>query len=233
MLDIDTIESGYGSTQILHGVSLDVEMDEIVTIIGPNGAGKSTLLKAIVGLVPCWSGTMTFQDRDITDITLEKVVYEGICFVPQTDNIFPNLTVRENLKMGAWSLIDNIGERIDELYELFPTLREREGQLAGNMSGGQQQMIALASALMVDPDLLILDEPSGGLAPDLVDKVFAKIREINAANTTVLMVEQNARQALRVSDRGVVLAMGEKRLEGDSQDLLDSPEIADLYIGNA
>lgn len=231
MLEVTDIESGYGKTQILHGVNLSVGAGEVVTLIGPNGAGKSTLLKTIVGLVPVWSGSVTFQSRDITATPLEQIVTEGICYVPQSDNVFPNLTVRENIEMGGWTIESGIDERIAELYELFPVLADREDQLVGNMSGGQQQMVAFASALVAKPDLLILDEPSAGLAPDLVDDVFAKVQEINATDTAVLMVEQNARQALQVSDRGVVLAMGEKRLQGKSEALLDSPEVADLYIG--
>lgn len=233
MLVVSDVESGYGKTQILHGVDLSVGHGEVVTIIGPNGAGKSTLLKAIVGQVPVWSGSITFRGRDITETPLEQIVTEGICYVPQSDNIFPNLSVRENLEMGSWTTEEDSDERIQELYELFPVLADREDQLVGNMSGGQQQMVAFASALVVNPDLLILDEPSAGLAPDLVDNVFAKVSEINATDTAVLMVEQNARRALQASDRGVVLAMGEKRLEGKSTSLLDSPEVADLYIGDA
>jgi len=229
------LESGYGDLKVIHGVDMAVENDEMVTIIGPNGAGKSTLLKSIVGLTDIESGTIELDGQDITDVAPEEVIYHGICHVPQVDNIFLNLTVLENLKMGAWALGDTdvaFEERVQEVYERFPVLEDRPDQRAGTLSGGQQQMVAMGAALMLDPDLLILDEPSAGLAPQLVDDVFEKITEIRAeSDTAVLMVEQNARRALQESDRGIVLDLGEKRMEGAGAELLDSDEVQELYLG--
>jgi len=236
LLDVSGLEAGYGDLMIVHDVDLEVASDEMVTIIGPNGAGKSTLLKSIVGLLNIESGTVTLDGNDITGLPPEEVIYKGICHVPQTDNIFPSLTVLENLKMGAWALGESdldadFEERVQEVYERFPVLEDRPDQKAGTLSGGQQQMVAMGAALMLDPDLLILDEPSAGLAPQLVDDMFEKISEINDAGKAVLMVEQNARRALEESDRGIVLDMGENRMEGTGSELLDSPEVAELYLG--
>jgi len=236
LLDVSGLEAGYGDLMIVHDVDLEVASDEMVTIIGPNGAGKSTLLKSIVGLLNIESGTVTLDGNDITGLPPEEVIYRGICHVPQTDNIFPSLTVLENLKMGAWALGESdldadFEERVQEVYERFPVLEDRPDQKAGTLSGGQQQMVAMGAALMLDPDLLILDEPSAGLAPQLVDDMFEKISEINDAGKAVLMVEQNARRALEESDRGIVLDMGENRMEGTGSELLDSPEVAELYLG--
>jgi len=229
------LESGYGDLKVIHGVDMAVENDEMVTIIGPNGAGKSTLLKSIVGLTDIKSGTIELNGEDITGVAPEEVIYHGICHVPQMDNIFPNLTVLENLKMGAWALGDTdvaFEDRVQEVYERFPVLEDRPDQQAGTLSGGQQQMVAMGAALMLDPELLILDEPSAGLAPQLVDDVFEKITEIRVeSDTAVLMVEQNARRALQESDRGIVLDLGEKRMEGAGEKLLDSDEVQELYLG--
>jgi branched-chain amino acid transport system ATP-binding protein len=229
------IVSGYGDARILDGVDLSMVDDEMVCIIGPNGAGKSTLLKTIVGIVDTWEGKVEFAGEDITDLPPERVVDHGICYVPQDDNVFADLTIRENLRMGAWAAEDeawfDFDDRVEAVYEQFPVLRERLSQRAGSLSGGQQQMVAMATALMLDPDLLILDEPSAGLAPKLIDDVFERIAEINDAGTQILMVEQNARRALRESDRGVVLDMGQNHIEGTGQDLLDSEEVTELYLG--
>ena len=229
------IVSGYGAARILDGVDLSMVDDEMVCIIGPNGAGKSTLLKTIVGIVDTWEGKVEFAGEDITDLPPERVVDHGICYVPQDDNVFADLTIRENLRMGAWAAEDeawfDFDDRVEAVYEQFPVLRERLSQRAGSLSGGQQQMVAMATALMLDPDLLILDEPSAGLAPKPIDDVFERIAEINDAGTQILMVEQNARRALRESDRGVVLDMGQNHIEGTGQDLLDSEEVTELYLG--
>jgi len=235
LLEAEDVVSGYGDAQILNGVDLSVSDDEMVCIIGPNGAGKSTLLKTIVGIVEAWEGEIEFAGEDITGLPPEKVVDHGICYVPQDDNVFGDLTIRENLRMGAWAAEDedwfDFDERVEAVFEQFPVLRERLSQTAGSLSGGQQQMVAMATALMLDPDLLILDEPSAGLAPKLIDDVFERIAEINDAGTPILMVEQNARRALRESDRGVVLDMGQNHIQGTGQDLLDSEEVAELYLG--
>jgi ABC-type branched-subunit amino acid transport system ATPase component len=233
LLEVDNVVSGYGDMTILNGVDLEVAPGEVVSIIGPNGAGKSTLLKTIVGLLDPKQGSVVFGGDDITHTSPEDLVSRGVCYVPQTDNVFPSLSVEENLKMGSIALDDGFGERVNELEEMFPILSSRAEQRCGGLSGGQQQMVALASALVVDPDLLILDEPSAGLAPKMVDKVFDRIERINEAGTAILIVEQNARRSLRESDRGIVLAMGENRFEGKSEDLLDSEEIEELYLGGA
>ncbi|WP_137286210.1 ABC transporter ATP-binding protein [Halorussus salinisoli] len=233
LLEVSDVESGYGDVLVLHGVDLTVTEGEMVSIIGPNGAGKSTLLKTVAGLLSTRSGEIRFGGEDIADVPAEEIVYHGICYVPQTTNVFGNLTVVENLKMGAWALEDaDFEDRVERVYERFPVLEDRPDQRAETMSGGQQQMLAMGAALMLDPDLLILDEPSAGLAPQLIDDVFERIADINDSGTAVLMVEQNARRALREADRGVVLEMGENRFEGTGEELLESEEIAELYLGS-
>ena len=231
LLEARDVVSGYGDAEILHGVDLDVADEEIVTIIGPNGAGKSTMMKAVYGLIDCWSGTVTFDNEEITPLRADQVTERGMCYVPQRENIFPTLTVRENLEMGAY-IDDPDPEDFQAVWDRFPFLEERENMRASDMSGGQQQMLALSSALMIDPDLLLVDEPSAGLAPDLVDNMFDRLVQIrDETDTAILMVEQNARKALSVSDRGYVLDMGENRFEGTGDDLLESDDVAELYLG--
>jgi ABC-type branched-subunit amino acid transport system ATPase component len=231
LLEARGVVSGYGDAEILHGVDLDVEDREIVTIIGPNGAGKSTMMKAIYGLIDCWEGTVTFDDEEITSLRADQVTERGMCYVPQRENIFPTLTVRENLEMGAY-IDDPSPEDFQAVWDRFSFLEERENMRASAMSGGQQQMLALSSALMIDPDLLLVDEPSAGLAPDLVDDMFDRLVQIrDETDTAILMVEQNARKALTVSDRGYVLDMGENRFEGTGDELLESDDVAELYLG--
>ena len=225
------VVAGYGEAEILHGVSITVAEGEIVTIIGPNGCGKSTLMKAIVGLVGVRTGSVTFRGEDITDTAPEMIVRTGLCYVPQTSNVFPSLTIRENMEMGAFVRTDDFRGRVDEMFRLFPDLAVRPGRRAGSLSGGQRQMLAIARALMLDPRLLILDEPSAGLSPAMVSMVFERIRDINQGGVAVLLVEQNARQALQMSDRGYVLTAGENRLEDSGPDLLNNPEVATLYLG--
>ena len=231
MLEATDIVAGYGETEILHGVSVSVGEGEIVTIIGPNGCGKSTLMKAIVGLVGVRSGRVAFKGDDISDLPPQRIVRAGLCYVPQTDNVFPSLTIRENLEMGAFVRKDDYSGRIDEMFDLFPDLAARPSARAGSLSGGQRQMLAIARALMLDPALLLLDEPSAGLSPAMVGLVFERIQGINRAGVSLLLVEQNAREALRMSDRGYVLSSGENRLEDAGQALLDNPEVARLYLG--
>lgn len=234
LLTVRDVVSGYGDAEILHGVDLDVDHEEIVTIVGPNGAGKSTLMKAAYGLIGCWEGTITFGPTDITEHRADEVTQLGMCYVPQRENVFPTLTVQENLEMGAY--IDGGATEADyrRVWERFPILEDRKNQKAGTMSGGQRQMLALSSALMIDPDLLLVDEPSAGLAPDLVDDMFDRLVRIrDETDTAILMVEQNARQALRISDRGYVLDMGENRFEGSGSELLNRDEVAELYLGGA
>ena len=231
LLEARDIITGYGDAEILHGVSMDVASEEIVCIIGPNGAGKSTLMKTVFGLLECWEGSVTVGETDITDLRPEEITRTGMCYVPQTENVFPSLTVKENLEMGAYILDRVPDEALEEVYDRFPILDDRRGQKAGTLSGGQRQMLAMGRGLMVDPGVMLIDEPSAGLAPDLVDDVFEKILEINAAGTAILMVEQNARKALRNSDRGYVLEMGENRFEDSGEDLLENEEVAELYLG--
>ncbi len=231
LLEVADVVAGYGETDILHGVSIAVDEGEIVTIIGPNGCGKSTLMKAVVGLVRVKAGAVTFQGTDISSQPPERIVRTGLCYVPQSANVFPSLSIRENLEMGGFVRNDDYRGRIEELFALFPDLARRPTQRAGSLSGGQRQMLAIARALMLDPVLLLLDEPSAGLSPAIMDLVFERIRGINRAGVALLLVEQNARESLRMSDRGYVLAAGRNRLEDSGPALLDNPEVARLYLG--
>ena len=231
LLEADGVVAGYGETEILHGVSITVDEGEVVTIIGPNGCGKSTLMKAIVGLVRVRNGKVTFRDREISSSPPETIVRTGLCYVPQTNNVFPSLSIRENLEMGAFVRRDDFRGRIDAMFQVFPDLAVQPGRKAGSLSGGQRQMLAIARALMLDPTLLMLDEPSAGLSPAMMDNVFERVREINQTGVALLMVEQNARQALGMSHRGYVLVAGEKRLEDTGRDLLNNPEVTSLYLG--
>lgn len=231
LLEVSGVVAGYGETEILHGVSLTVDAGEIVTIIGPNGCGKSTLLKTVVGLLTPRAGRIRFQDADIAGRPTERIVRAGLCYVPQTANVFPSLTIRENLEMGAFVRNDDGRARIAEMLALFPDLAARPQQKAGHLSGGQRQMLAIARALMLDPTLLLLDEPSAGLSPAMMGLVFDRMRDINSAGVALLIVEQNARRALRMSHRGYILVAGENRLEGTGAALLDNPEVGSLYLG--
>ena len=231
LLRVEKVVSGYGGMEILHQVSIQVEKGEIVSIIGPNGAGKSTLMKTIFGLLKAQQGKVFFKGEDITGLPPEQIVRKGMCYVPQVENVFPSLTVHENLEMGAFIREDDFQPRLEEVYELFPDLKDRKNTRVGKLSGGQRQMVALARALMLDPEMLLLDEPSAGLAPLLVDMIFERIQEINQLGVTVLIVEQNARKALEFSDRGYVLAGGQNKLEGPGTELLANEEVGRLYLG--
>ncbi len=231
LLEARDIVAGYGETEILHGVSLVVNQGEIVTIIGPNGCGKSTFMKAVVGLVQVRTGSVTFRGADITADPPERVVRTGLCYVPQSANVFPSLSIRENLEMGAFIRSDDGQARIEQMFDLFPDLAQRPKARAGSLSGGQRQMLALARALMLDPVLLLLDEPSAGLSPAVTRLVFERIQGINATGVSLLLVEQHAREALQLSDRGYVLSGGENRLEDRGAALLENPEVARLYLG--
>jgi ABC-type branched-subunit amino acid transport system ATPase component len=231
VLEAREVMSGYGEVQILHGVSIKVEEGEIVTIIGPNGAGKSTLLKTIFGLLPCKHGGIFFDGEDVTGKSPQVMVRKGMCYVPQSDNVFPTLTVQENLEMGAFIRRDDYRSKTEEVLALFPDILERRHTRAGKLSGGQRQMLALARALMLEPHILLLDEPSASLAPNMVELVFAKILDINRSGVAIVMVEQNARESLKLSHRGYVLAMGQNRLEGSGEELLDSEEVGRTYLG--
>lgn len=231
LLTVEGAVSGYGEMQVLKGVSIRVDDAEVVSIVGPNGAGKSTVMKLVFGLLKPWEGRVTFAGQDISGLAPEKVVRLGLCYVPQVDNVFPTLTVEENLEMGAYILDEPLKARKERVYDLFPRLAERRRQRAGKMSGGERQMVAMGRALMLDPRLLMLDEPSAGLAPLLVDMIFEKVSEINQTGVAVLMVEQNAKRSLELADRGYVLAGGRNQVEGPGSKLLSDPEVARLYLG--
>ncbi len=232
-LEATGLVAGYGEAEILHDVSIKVQRGEMVAVIGPNGAGKSTLLKAIFGLLPARAGEVRLGREDITNHTPDRIVAAGMSYVPQIENVFPSLSINENLEMGAFIRRDGLADRLEQVYEMFPDLTSRRRDTAGKLSGGQRQMLALARALMLDPTVLLLDEPSAGLSPKMVHTIFEKILEINEAGTAVLLVEQNAREALSFSQRGYVLVAGENRLEGDASGLIDNEEVGRLYLGES
>ncbi len=231
LLDVSDLDAGYGDLQILSGVDLEVAADEYVVIVGPNGAGKSTAMKSVFGLTTYMGGSIEFDGVDITGRSPDEIIHEGIGFVPQNDNVFGSLTVRENLEMGAYILDEVPDDALEAVFEQFPILRDRQDQKAGSMSGGQQQMVAMGRALMLDPDLLLLDEPSAGLAPDLVDEMFDHVDAINDSGTAVLVVEQNAKEALRRCDRGYVLVQGSNRYEDSGDALLNDEEVRQQFLG--
>jgi ABC-type branched-subunit amino acid transport system ATPase component len=231
LLEVDNVVSGYGEMVILHNVSIRVEKGEIVSLIGPNGAGKSTLMKTVFGMLTVRGGQVLFSGETITHLGPEQIVRRGVCYVPQVENVFASLTVRENLEMGAFIRDDDFSLRIEEIYDLFPDLKERRSTRVGKLSGGMRQMVALARALMLDPQMLLLDEPSAGLAPLIVEMIFERIRAINQQGVTFLIVEQNARKALENSDRGYVLVDGQNRLDGKGPELLADQQIGELFLG--
>ena len=231
VLEATGIVAGYGEVEILHGVSVSIGHGEMVAVIGPNGAGKSTLLKAMFGLIPTSSGRVQLNGTDITNQPPDRIVKRGMSYVPQTENVFPSLSINENLEMGGFTRHEGLSDRLERVYALFPDLAHRRGDLAGKLSGGQRQMLALARALMLDPDVLLLDEPSASLSPKMVESLFEKIGEINSSGTAILLVEQNAKEALSLSDRAYVLATGENRLDGDAKGMLESEDMAKLYLG--
>ena len=232
LLEVADIHTYYGAIQALRGVSLTVEDGEVVTIIGSNGAGKSTTLRSISGLTPAASGTVTFEGRDITRVPAHEIVDRGIALSPEGRHCFARMSVRENLDMGAYRRRDaGIGEDLDRIFDLFPRLKERERQKAGTMSGGEQQMLAIGRALMARPKLLMLDEPSMGIAPILVQRIYETIAEINRQGVAILLVEQNANYALDVSKRGYVLETGEVALSNDSDQLRNDPAVQRAYLG--
>ena len=232
LLEAKRITAGYGETEILHRVFVKVNEGEIVSIVGPNGAGKSTLLKTILGLLKPREGKVILEAEDITGLDPDRIVRKGICYVPQTENVFASLTVEENLEMGAFIRKDNYQNRIQEIYAIFPDLEERRKDRAGKLSGGQRQMVAIGRALMLEPKIILLDEPSASLAPKLVRLIFQKITEINRSGVGILMVEQNIREALRIADQAYVLAMGRNRFHDTGQALLNNQEVGKLYLGD-
>ena len=232
ILKIENISAGYTpESNILYNLSLEVNEGEIVSVIGPNGAGKSTLLKTIFGLLTPKQGKILLRDEDISGLKPFKIAQKGVSYVPQVNNVFPSLTIQENLEMGAFIRNDDYTDTMEEIYTLFPVLKERKSQKAGQLSGGQRQMVAMGRALMLKPKVLLLDEPSAGLAPIFVSSIFDKIKEINATGVSMIIVEQNAKEALNMSQRGYVLAMGQNVLDDKSDALLANEEVGRLYLG--
>ena len=231
VLSIDNLSGGYGEADIIHGISLEINAGEIVVVIGPNGAGKSTAMKAVFGLLRLSGGSVHLAGEEITNMDPALVVDKGVCYVPQTNNVFPTLTVHENLEMGAYIRKDDFRSRLEEIYEMFPPLAEKKKQAAGELSGGQRQMVAMGKALMLEPTLLMLDEPTAGLSPLYRNEIFQIIRQINDSGVPILMVEQNAKQSLAVASRGYVLVDGQNRTTGKGTDLLNDPEIAKMFLG--
>ena len=231
-LDIVNLHAGYGETEILKGINLRVEHSEIVAIIGPNGAGKSTVVKSVLGLLNSISGNISLNGNNIVGIAPDKAIKSGISYVPQTHNIFPNLTITENLEMGAWTKSKGIPERIQEMFELFPDLKVKRNKVAGSLSGGQRQMVAMAKALMVDSKIMLLDEPTAGLSPKFQSEIFRTIKRINNNGVPILLVEQNAKQALETADRGYVLVDGSNKVEGKGQDLINDRNVARMFLGS-
>jgi branched-chain amino acid transport system ATP-binding protein len=223
---------GYGSgPDIINSCSVNVDKGEIVAILGPNGAGKSTAMKAMLGLLNLRSGTVTIDGKDISNLSPQDRVKQGISFVPQTRNVFTGLSVRENLEMGAYLRNEDLDKVIEEIYELFPILKEKKSQLVGELSGGQRQQVALGRALMIKPSVLMLDEPTAGVSPIVMDELFDHIIKVKETNVAILMVEQNAKQALSISDRGYVLVTGENKFSGTGKELLNDSEVRRSFLG--
>lgn len=232
LLVADEVTAGYlPGIDILTGCELTLEQGELVGIIGPNGAGKSTLVKALFGLVEVRSGTVALRGEDITNLAAHELVARGVGYVPQTNNVFPSLTIEENLEMGSFLEPKRFAERFERVADLFPILGERRNQRAGGLSGGERQMVAMGRALMMDPSVLLLDEPSAGLSPALQDEAFLRARDINATGVSIVMVEQNARRCLQICHRAYVLDQGRNAYTGTGQQLLSDPKVVELYLG--
>lgn len=234
MLEIKSIRVSYGKVEVIKNVSFNIEKGEVVVIIGANGAGKTTIMKTITGLMKPSSGSIVFKGQDISKISAEKIVAAGITMCPEGRQVFPQHTVNENLKLGAYLIRHNrklVQERMEKMYELFPILKERQQQLAGTLSGGEQQMLAIARAMMVNPELLLLDEPSAGLAPIYVKNTFDMIKKLSERGTTILLVEQMAQMALGVADRAYVLETGRIVISGSAQEIMHDPRVEESYLG--
>ena len=227
----ENMTGGYGGPDIITSCTINVNRGEIVAILGPNGAGKSTAMKAMLGLLNLKSGKVIIDGRDISKLTPQDRVKEGIAFVPQTRNVFTGLSVQENLEMGAYLREERFEEIIEEIYELFPILKEKKSQLVGELSGGQRQQVALGRALMIKPSVLMLDEPTAGVSPIVMDELFDHILKVKKTNVAIIMVEQNAKQALSIADRGYVLVTGENKFSGTGKELLNDPEVRRSFLG--
>ena len=227
----EQMTGGYGATDILHDCSIGVEKGEIAVIVGPNGAGKSTAMKAVFGMLPLRKGLVMFDGEDVTQLKPEERVVKGMGFVPQTHNVFTSMTVEENLEMGAFIRTDSIDDSIAQVYDLFPILKEKRKQPAGELSGGQRQQVAVGRALMTHPKVLMLDEPTAGVSPIVMDELFDRIIEIARLDVAILMVEQNAKQALEIADKGYVLVQGQNRFTDTGESLLANPEVRRAFLG--
>jgi branched-chain amino acid transport system ATP-binding protein len=227
----ENMTGGYGGPDIITSCTINVNRGEIVAILGPNGAGKSTAMKAMLGLLNLKSGKVIIDGKDISKLTPQDRVKEGVAFVPQTRNVFTGLSVQENLEMGAYLREERFEEIIDEIYELFPILKEKKSQLVGELSGGQRQQVALGRALMIKPSVLMLDEPTAGVSPIVMDELFDHILKVKKTNVAIIMVEQNAKQALSIADRGYVLVTGENKFSGTGKELLNDPEVRRSFLG--
>ena len=232
ILEIENLEAGYGNFLVLTDVSMSVDEGQIVCMIGPNGAGKSTVFRCIYGLIRPSGGEIRFRNEDITDLSQRELLNRKMAYVLQRDSVFRDMTIRENLEMGAFTAPRDfdVDSRIDEMYEMFPILEERRNQKAKTLSGGQRQMLEFARGLMLEPEMLLLDEPTAGLAPKIIDQVFEKIQEINDRGVTILMIEQNIKTAVRYSDYAYVLENGQTRFHGPADTILDRPEIREAYL---
>ncbi|MCP4294183.1 MAG: ABC transporter ATP-binding protein [Proteobacteria bacterium] len=225
------LTGGYGGPNILNDCTIEVDRGEVVVIVGPNGAGKSTAMKALLGMLKLTEGDVKLDGKDITKLTPQARIREGLSFVPQTENVFASMTVEENLEMGAFVRDDEIIETMEEIYELFPILKEKRFQAAGELSGGQRQQVAVGRAMMTRPSVLMLDEPTAGVSPIVMDELFDRILEVKQTGVAVLMVEQNAKQALEIADRGYVLVLGGNRFTGTGQELLADAEVRKSFLG--
>lgn len=233
VLEASGVDSGYGEVQVLDDLNLHLDEGEIVCLIGPNGAGKSTVLKTVFGLLDPWTGSITLHDDEIGGVDPADLVRMGVGYVPQVDNVFGSLSIDENLRMGGVARESGLEDVIGRLYDRFEILDEKRGAKASTLSGGQRQVLAFARALVMEPDVLLIDEPSAGLAPSIVEDVFRNVQTVNELGTSILMVEQNAREGLAISDRGYVLDQGTVAYEGAAGELLDDPEVSQLYLGGA
>jgi len=231
VLDVENVDSGYGDVQVLDDLSMHLDSEEIICLIGPNGAGKSTVLKTVFGLLTPWEGEVRFRGEDIGGAEPADLVRMGMGYVPQIENVFGSMTVDENLRMGGVSRESGVEETIDRLYDRFDILDDKRSAKARTLSGGQRQVLAFARALMTEPDVLLIDEPSAGLAPNIVENVFENVQTVNDLGTAIMMVEQNAVEGLGIADRGYVLDQGTVRFEDDADALLDNPEVGQLYLG--